>query len=492
VSRSPRLVLSGAVALATLTSYAVASAADASGPAPTGRVLVQFAPGASGDVVRAAVASVGAAEEGTLRDLGVHVLRVPAASADAVVAALSHRPGVNYAEVDGATQATVTPNDPDWSIQWGPAKINTPAAWDKTTGSSGVVVAVLDTGVQFNHPDLQGRTVSGYDFVNNDSDPADDNGHGTSTAGIIGAASNNAVGLAGMCWSCELMPVKVLDANGSGDYAGLANGITWATDHGAQVISMSLAGTTDSSTLHNAVQYAHSHGVVLVAAAGNSGSSTPMYPAAYPEVLGVAGTTSNDALYSWSDYGSWVKVAAPGCNDATVIGSGYGTFCGTSSATPVVAGVAALAKSLQPSATNSAIETAIESSAVRIGSSVAYGRVDAAAALSALGSGGNAPPPTGGGTATTSSSWSGSFTGKTTTKTYSASMGAGTASATLTFSKAGSMTLSMLNSSGATVATTSGASPLSLTADVSAGSYTYVVSGPAKSSYTLKATYPAP
>jgi subtilisin family serine protease len=183
------------------------------------------------------------------------------------------------------------------------------------------------------------------------------------------------------------MPVKVLRADGGGDYSGLANGITWAADHGATVISMSLAGTADSSTLHSAVQYARSHGAVLVAAAGNSSSTAPSYPAAYSEVLGVAGTDNTDALYSWSNYGSWVKVAAPGCDYATLRGGTYGSFCGTSAATPVVAGVVALARSAQPSATPAQVEAAIESSAVSIGGVVSCGRVDAAAALTALASG---------------------------------------------------------------------------------------------------------
>jgi len=249
------------------------------------------------------------------------------------------------------------------------------------------VIAVPFKNKDNTHPDLQSLLVAGYDLVNNDSSPTDDNGHGTAVAGIAGAASNNNTGLAGMCWSCALMPVKVLGSNGSGDYATLANGITWATDHGADVISMSLVGSTDSSTLHSAVQYAHSHGVVLVSAAGNFGSSTPYYPAAYPEVLGVAGTDDTNALYSWSDYGSWVKIAAPGCNDATMLNATYGTLCGTSAATPLAAGVVGLLRSAYPSATNAHVEAALESSAVKVGTTVACGRIDAAAALSAMATG---------------------------------------------------------------------------------------------------------
>ena len=146
------------------------------------------------------------------------------------------------------------------------------------------------------------------------------------------AAGFNSIGIASYCWHCSLMPVKVLGADGTGTTANVAAGIVWATDHGARVISMSLSGTTGTSALLSAVQYAHSQGVVLVAAAGNSGTATQTYPAAYPEVLGVAGSDPNDALYAWSNYGPWVKVAAPGCSYTTGRAGWFGSFCGTSAA----------------------------------------------------------------------------------------------------------------------------------------------------------------
>jgi subtilisin family serine protease len=291
------------------------------------------------------------------------------------------------------------------------------------------------------------------------------------------------------------MPVKVLDANGGGDYSKLANGITWATDHGAQVISMSLAGTADSSTLHGAVQYAHNHGVVLVAAAGNSGVNSPNYPAAYSEVLGVAGSTNTDALYSWSNFGSWVKVAAPGCDYATVMGGGYGNFCGTSAATPVVAGIAGLARSLQPGASNTQVETAIESSAINIGNGVAYGRVDAAAALTALGSGGGGTTPTptpAPATSTTTSTFSGSLNGKNASKSFSVTSGAGSLNASLTFSGTSSLKLQLVDSRGAVLASSTGGSPVTVSGTVPAGQYKLVVGGGSKVSFTLKVTNPTP
>ena len=403
-------IIATIVTAAIASSYVAAQASSASdGSGATTQVLVKFQPAATPNDQAAAVSAVGATEVGTVHDLGVHVLRVPSAAADNVIAALSHRADVQYAEADGATQATVTPNDPGWPSQWGAAKTNVPTVWNTTTGSSSVVVAMLDTGVKYTLADLQAHFVPGYDFVNNDADPTDDNGHGTTVAGVLGATANNSTGIAGLCWQCSLMPVKVLDSAGNGDYATLANGITWATDHGADVINMSLVGAADSSTLHNAVIYAHNHGVVLVGAAGNNSSTAPYYPAAYPEVLGVAGTQSDDTLYSWSDSGSWVKIAAPGCNYSTMISGSYGNFCGTSSATPVAAGIVALLRSAAPSATNSQIEAALESSAVKIGTATSCGRIDAAAALTALSSG-----ATSAACASTSGSTGGTTSGGTT------------------------------------------------------------------------------
>ena len=402
-------IIATIVTAAIASSYVAAQAsATSNSSGATSQVLVKFQPAATANDQAAAVSAAGATEIGTVHDLGVHVLRVPSGAVDNVVAALSHRADVEYAEADAATQATQTPNDPGWPSQWGAVKTNVPTVWDTTTGSSSVVIAMLDTGVKYTLPDLQAHFVAGYDFVNNDADPTDDNGHGTTVAGVLGATANNNAGIAGLCWQCSLMPVKVLDNAGNGNYSALANGITWATDHGADVISMSLVGTTDSSTLHSAVQYAHNHGVVLVSAAGNFTSSSPYYPAAYSEVLGVAGTQSDDTLYSWSDYGSWVKIAAPGCNYSTMLSGNYGNFCGTSSATPAAAGIVALLRSAAPSATNTQIEAAIESSAVKIGTATSCGRIDAAAALTALSSG-----ATSASCATTSGSTGGSTTGTT-------------------------------------------------------------------------------
>jgi thermitase len=481
-------VAAATLALSALSVPAAAAVPDQGGPQAPDRVLVKFSPTTTASTVADAVHAVGATEIGVVADLAVHVLSVPTGRVDQVLAALSRRGDVEYAEQDGLDAVTLTPNDPSWGQEWGLPKVNAPTAWNTTTGSSSMVVAILDTGVDFTHPDLQGRFVAGYDFVNGDSDPTDDNGHGTGTAGVFGATSNNGVGIAGTCWACKVMPVKVMNSAGSGAWSTIASGMTWATDHGAKIISMSLGGSTGSATMQDAVTYAQAHDVLVVAAAGNNASSALFYPAAYAGVLSVAGTQSNDTLYSWSDYGSWVSVAAPGCDYTTMRGGGYGAFCGTSAATPVVAGVAGLARSLMPAATGVQIATAIETSAVHIGSVVAYGRVDAAATLAATGSITPSPPPP----STTTTMFSGSLTPKSTSRSYSVASGTGQLQLGLTFTKVSTLTLTVRNASGQTVLQTSGPSPLRASASVSAGSYTLTVSGSNRSSFTLTVTCPTP
>jgi hypothetical protein len=387
-----------------------------------GQLLVKFRHNTPARGVAVALRTAGAELDGRIPNLGVQLLHVSPSRVASTLQELESDPRVAFAERDALLSAQATPNDYWWPSEWAPSKVNAPSAWDSTTGSASTVIAVLDSGVDFSQPDLQGAFVAGHDIVNSDNDPSDDYGHGTQVAGVAAARSNNAIGVASYCWRCSIMPVKVLGANGTGSVSDVAAGITWASDHGARVINMSLGSTSASSTLASAAQYAHDHGAVLVAAAGNSGSTTQTYPAALPTVIGVAGTDSADQLTSTSNYGSWVKVAAPGCNFTTGLNSWYGTFCGTSSASPVVAGVAALALSLDPGATNTQVEQAIEASAVPE-SFVQYGRVDAAATLAALGgtSGaapGNDSPPTISGTAEDGStlsastgSWSGSPSG---------------------------------------------------------------------------------
>ena len=192
----------------------------------------------------------------------------------------------------------------------------------------------------------------------------------------------NGVGVAGMCWRCRIMPVKVAGSHGTLTWSNAIAGILWATDHGANVINMSFGSLYGSAALADAVSYAESHGVVVVAAAGNEGNTAKFYPAAYPGILSVAATTSNDSLYSFSTRGSWVRLAAPGCTWTSQRDSTWGSFCGTSAAAPVVAGIAGLYIAAHPGAMRSEVQYAITSTAAPIAVNIGGGRVDAAATLS--------------------------------------------------------------------------------------------------------------
>ncbi|HEX6489739.1 MAG TPA: S8 family peptidase [Gaiellaceae bacterium] len=374
-----------------------AAALPGPGSTPGARVLVGYTgqglAGADG-LERA----LGASRLARIDQLGVDVLELPSAGLGASLAALRADPRVRYAELDGRVSASRVPNDQLLSSQWSLATTHAEQAWDFTTGSPAVVVAVIDTGVDSAQPDLQGKLVPGYDFVNGTANPSDDNGHGTAVAGIIAANSDNRIGIAGYCWQCRLMPVKALGADGSGYDSAIAQAIVWATDNGARVLNLSLGGPTDDLTLASATQYAWAYGALVVAAAGNDSSSLLDYPAALPNVVSVAASDQSDHLYSFSNSGA--LLAAPGENTSTAPGAGYVSFLGTSSAAPVVSGIAGLAFSLAASASPLQIEQALEAGAVPI-SGVACGRVDAYGTLRALGARPTAPstasPARGGG-----------------------------------------------------------------------------------------------
>ena len=246
-------------------------------------------------------------------------------------------------------------------------------------------MAVLDTGRDLGHPDLQGAFVAGFDVVNQDADPSDDHGHGTMVTGVIAARSNNAVGVTSTCWRCSVMPVKVIGADGTGNASAVAEGIVWAADHGAQRDQHELHDERPrrrrrrrrSSTRARA-------GLSSWPPRETAARPTPTFPAAYPGVVSVAGTDAADGRYKWSSYGSWVRVAAPGCNLTTAPGGGYGEFCGTSSATAFLSGIVGLARSFAPETPTEGIEGAVTAGALSVGDFVSSGRIDAAAVLGAL------------------------------------------------------------------------------------------------------------
>lgn len=325
------------------------------------------------------------------KKLGFDVIKVQGQTVEQALKDYRNMANVEYAEPRQIAKAFWAPNDPLYtSDQYGPQKMQTPDAWDITRGSSSVVAAVVDTGVQADHPDLSGKVTAGYDFVDNDSDARDEQGHGTHVAGTIAAITNNGVGVAGVAPDVKIMPVRVLDANGSGTYDWVANGITYAADNGAKVINMSLGGSGGSAALQDAVNYAWNKGVVVVAAAGNSSTSSPSYPAYYTNCIAVAATDSNDQKASFSNYGSWVDVAAPGVNImSTTLGGGYGKLSGTSMASPHAAGVAALLASQNLSHTQVREKMEYNADAISgTGNYWTYGRLNAYKALT-----GNGTPP---------------------------------------------------------------------------------------------------
>lgn len=287
--------------------------------------------------------------------------------------------------------AADTPNDPRFTFQANVLNSRLAAAWDLTHGSTTADIAIIDTGVDLDHPDLAPRIGSGRDFVNGDTSAQDDQGHGTNVAGIAAADSDNGIGIAGAAWDARIMPVKVLDSTGSGDDATIASGIRWATDNGAEIINLSLGAPGSSSTLSNAVAYAVANNVVVVAASGNEGSDVPSYPAAYSDVVAVGATDLYGDAAGFSNRGPWVDVVAQGHDVLTTAlapGStdAYGGGAGTSFSAPLAAGVAALVRARFPALTSRQVHdrlraTAIDRGPAGIDDQYGWGLLDAYAAV---------------------------------------------------------------------------------------------------------------
>jgi subtilisin family serine protease len=312
----------------------------------------------------------------------VGVIEVSSGDFCAVLSGLRQNASVKYAEPNYAiSKLDTVPNDPYLSNQYYLNNILAPEGWDYTTGSSAVILAIIDSGVDEGNPDLASKLTAGYDFVENDTDPHDENGHGTVVAGIAAANSNNGYGVAGVSWGAQIMPVRVLDAYGNGSYANAAAGILWATNHGARVINLSLGGSNYSQVLADAVSYAVEQGVVVVAASGNSGSNKILYPAALPGVIAVGATNSANQLASFSNTGAEMDVVAPGVSIFGLRGSnGYTYSSGTSDASPQVAGYAALLFSVPGVVYSSQVVDLIDSTALDLGatgwdSSYGYGLI---------------------------------------------------------------------------------------------------------------------
>ncbi len=370
-----------------------------------GEVLVQFRPGVTAAACDGLVAAVGGRVRATQAIMNLARVRVPVGQERAIAARLHGDPRVQAAGLNYRVRAALIPNDPFYApYQWNMPRINAPSAWEITTGSPEVIIAVVDTGLDHSHPEFAGKIVPGYDFVNDDADPDDDNGHGTHVAGIALARGHNGIGIAGVSWGARVMPVKTLDANGSGLLSEGIDGIIWAAYTGARIINLSWVvelPPNDPSRyiLQGAIDYAYQQGCLIVAAAGNNylEGNPVLYPAACNRVVAVAATGQNDERAPYSEVQSYVDVAAPGgiALDAypsepaghyifsTYRNSNYALISGTSQAAPHVAGLAALIWSLNPHLTPDAVEGYIKAGAVNLGDPNQFGagRIDAWATL---------------------------------------------------------------------------------------------------------------
>ncbi len=296
---------------------------------------------------------------------------------------------------------SIQPNDPLFAQQYALQRIEAQDAWEVTQGRSGIIVAVIDTGIDADHPDLKGKLVKGYDFLDNDTTPEDTVGHGTFVASLIAANNNDEVGISGVAPGVKIMPLKVLSGKNNASSYTIARAIRYAVDNGAKVINMSLGSPAASRYIKSAVEYAINKNVVVVAASGNEGNEEnyPNYPASFEGVISVGATTSRDTIASFSTYNSGVNISAPGSN---VIGArssinqicrpyrtnDYCVASGTSFASPYVAGAAALVLSVNPNLTPAQVESILENSAQDLGTKgkdnyYGYGRLDVAKAVEA-------------------------------------------------------------------------------------------------------------
>jgi len=315
----------------------------------------------------------------------LHIVELSAAMSEtAVLALLARHPHLKFAELDRRVASVLVSNDPYLGSEWHLAKINAAAAWDVSQGA-GVTIAILDTGVLPGHPDLV--QVPGWNFVDNNNNTADVQGHGTSVAGAAAAITNNGVGVAGVAGGAKIMPIRVAGADAYAYYSTIASGVTYAADNGARVANASFAGVYASAAIQSAGNYFKSKGGLLVVAAGNSGANdgSPATSAMIP----VSATEGSDLLTSWSSYGSYVAVAAPGAGIWTTSSNGsYASVSGTSFSSPITAGVVALMMAAKPTLSSGQIESLLYSTALDLGAAgrdiyFGYGRVDAAAAVRA-------------------------------------------------------------------------------------------------------------
>ena len=357
-----------------------------------GEILIKFKQDIGSRSAQRGLARIQGRVKQTVSAINVVRVEVPKGRELSAIEALRRDENVAFVEPNYMAWALGTPNDPDFSGQWAYTTAQFPTAWGVTQGSSDLIIAVVDTGIDLDHPDLDctvsngaDKIVSGFNFVDDTNNPDDNYGHGTHVAGTIAACTNNGIGGAVSAPNVRLMPVKVLNSSGSGSYSDVADGIIYAADNGAKIINLSLGGSASSDVLEDAVAYASNKGVLVIAASGNANTGI-YYPAAYSQVMAVGATDSNDVRASFSNYGTGLDVVAPGdFIYSTVIGN-YGYSSGTSMAAPHVSGLAGLIWSAEPGLSNTEIRQIIRDTADDLGTTgydiyYGYGRINAWNAL---------------------------------------------------------------------------------------------------------------
>lgn len=384
------------VVIALFLSLALVESHAGEKPWVPGRLLVKPASGVSLNTLDTLLDQLGGRRSSQLRNLAVHIVEVPVNAETALAEALANNPQIEFAEPDYLyTLQATTANDSYYENAWHLATIHAPEAWDTSLGDS-IVVAVLDTGVDASHPDLQGQLLSGWNSYDNNSDTSDVHGHGTMVSGVVAALSNNNLGVTSIAWNARILPVRVSGPTGTAYSSTIANGLTWAADHGADVANISYA-VSGSATIKNAANYLRSKGGLVFVSAGNNGSELGTAPDS--AIITVSATTSSDTLAGWSNYGDVIDLSAPGAGIwTTTRGGGYSAVSGTSFSSPAGAAVAALVMAVDPSRSADEVESLLKQYSTDLGSPgqdiyFGYGRVDAAAAVAAALGGAAGDPP---------------------------------------------------------------------------------------------------
>jgi len=348
------------------------------------RIIVGFKDNVAQNEKTALFAKNKLKERSKLDEIGVEVLYIESGDTpENAVMRLQNEGKIDFVEVDAIVAPSFVPNDPSYPNEWHLPKINSPTAWDRTTGT-GVTIAILDSGVDPTHPDLAPNLVPGWNFSDNNSNTADVYGHGTEVAGVAAGIGNNNIELAGEAYGAKIMPVRISDLSGYTTYSAVATGVNYAANHGAKVINVSYQAG-GSNAVQRAAKYAKSKGSLVVMSEGNTGAPSGYKNSA--NIISVSATDNYDVITGWSTYGKDVDVAAPGQAILTTTrGGGTDYFSGTSFSAPLTAGVLALIWSVNPNLTPDQVQQILFNSSVDLGApgwdpSYGWGRIDAARAV---------------------------------------------------------------------------------------------------------------